>query len=92
VTPSSQSAAIGGSPAYFSATAVPGGDITATATWNILDSTNTNQNANFSISYVAGSGESFLPSSSAAVGTYTVNATYPGTTAVGKATLTVTAN
>jgi hypothetical protein len=30
-----------------------------------------------------------LPASSAAAGTYTINVTYPGTTVVGKATLTV---
>jgi hypothetical protein len=88
VNPGSQSATIDVTTAYFTATAEPGGDITATATWNIFDSTNTNQNGEFSISYVAGSGEGFLPST-APVGTYTINVTYPGTTAVGKATLTV---
>ena len=92
VSPSSQSVSIAGSAVFFTATAVPGGDITEGATWNILDSTNTNQNANFSITFVpgAGGGESFLPSSSAALGTYTINVTYPGTTAVGTAKLTVT--
>lgn len=92
VAPSSQSASISGATVYFTATAEPGGDITEGATWNIYDSTNTNQDANFSISYVAGSGfgEGFLPSSSAALGTYTINVTYPGTTAVGTAKLTVT--
>jgi len=91
VSPSSQSVSIGGTAVFFTATAVPGGDITQGATWNILDSTNTNQNASFSISYVpgAGGGESFLPSSAAAIGTYTINVTYPGTTAVGTAKLTV---
>jgi hypothetical protein len=74
---------------FFNATASPGGDITQGATWNVVDASGTNQNANFSISFVSGSGESFLPSSSAAPGTYTINVTYPGTTVVGKATLTV---
>jgi trimeric autotransporter adhesin len=90
VSPGSQSVSINGSPVYFSATAVPGGDITEAATWNVVDSTNTNQNTNFSISFVDGAGESFLPSSLAPLGTYTVNVTYPGTTAVGTAKLTVT--
>jgi len=54
-----------------------------------VDSTGTNQNANFSIVFVSGSGEGFLPSSSAAKGTYTINVTYPGTTIVGTATLMV---
>jgi Bacterial Ig-like domain (group 2) len=89
VSPSSQSVSIGGTPVAFTATAAPGGDITQGATWNIVDSSNTNQNANFSIAYVAGSGEQFLPSSSATPGTYTIVVTYPGTTATGKATLIV---
>lgn len=92
VSPSSQSASINGTAVYFTATAVPGGDITQVATWNIVDSTNTNRNASFSISFLpgAGGGEGFLPSSSAALGIYTINVTYPGTTAVGTAKLTVT--
>jgi len=89
VTPASQSVTIGGSIVYFTATASPGGDITQGATWNIVDSTGTNQNANFSIAFVSGSGEGFLPGSSAAQGAYTINVTYPGTNVVGKATLTV---
>jgi hypothetical protein len=89
VSPASQSVSIGGTPVAFNATAVPGGDITQGATWSIVDSSGTNQNANFSIQFVAGTGEEFLPSSSAAKGTYTIDVTYPGTTVVGKATLTV---
>ena len=89
VTPSSQSVTAGGSPVYFKATASPGGDITQGATWNIVDTTGANQNSNFSIAFVSGSGEGFLPSSSAAKGTYTINVTYPSTNVVGKATLTV---
>jgi hypothetical protein len=88
VSPGSQTATINGTAVYFSAT-VPGGDITEGATWNVVDSSGTNQNANFSIAFVAGSGEGFLPSSSAAIGTYTINVTYPGTNVIGKATLTV---
>jgi hypothetical protein len=89
VTPSSQSVTAGGSTVFFKATASPGGDITQGATWNIVDSTGTNQNASFSIAFVSGSGEGFLPSSSAAKGTYTINVTYPSTTIVGTATLIV---
>ena len=89
VSPSSQAVTIGGATVYFKATASPGGDITQGATWNIVDSTGTNQNANFSIAFVSGSGEGFLPGSSATAGAYTIVVTYPGTTAVGKATLTV---
>ena len=89
VTPSSQSVSVGGSAVFYKATASPGGDITQGATWNIVDSTGTNQNANFSISFISGSGEGFLPSSSAAKGTYTIKVTYPSTTVVGTATLTV---
>ena len=89
VTPSSQSVTAGGSTVFFKATASPGGDITQGATWNIVDSTGTNQNASFSIAFVSGSGEGFLPSSSAAKGTYKINVTYPSTTIVGTATLVV---
>lgn len=89
VNPSAGSATRNQTTAYFTATAVPGGDITQAATWNVVDSSGTNQNANFAIAFVAGSGEGFLPSSAATVGTYTINVTYAGTTAVGKATLTV---
>lgn len=89
VSPASQSVSIGGTAVTFTATAVPGGDITQAATWNVMDSSNTNQNASFTITYVSGSGEQFLPTSSATPGTYSVVVTYPGTTAIGKATLTV---
>jgi hypothetical protein len=89
VTPSSQTAKINGTVVYFKAVASPGGDITANATWNVTDSTNTNQNGNFTIGFVAGSGEGFT-ATTATPGTYTVTASYPSTTAVGTATLTVT--
>jgi hypothetical protein len=91
VSPSSQSVSISGSAVCFTATADPGSvDITANAIWNVFDSTNTNQTANFSISYVSGCGESFLPSSTVTPGTFSVQAGYAGTTIIGKATLDVT--
>jgi len=92
VSPSSQGVTINSStPAYFTATASPGGDITQFATWNVFDQSGTDQTANFTLSYQGGTGfgEGFVPTSSATVGTYTVQASYPGTTAVGKATLNV---
>lgn len=91
VSPSSASATTNSTAAYFTATAQPGAvDITANGTWTVLDSTNTDQTAEFSLGYTpgAGFGESFLPVS-APVGTYTVNVTYPGTTVTGRATLNV---
>ena len=91
VSPSSRTAKINGSPVYFTAIANPGGDITENATWNVTDSTNTNQNGNFTIGFVAGSGEGFT-ATTATPGTYTVTASYPSTTAVGTATLTVQTN
>jgi hypothetical protein len=91
VSPSSQTARINTTVAYYTASAQPGSiDITQDGTWTVVDSTNTDQTANFSLSYVSGFGEGFAPTTSASVGTYTVMITYPGTTAVGKATLTVT--
>ncbi len=89
VSPASQTVSVGGTAVSFTATAAPGGDITQGATWNVVNASNTNQNANFTITYVAGSGEQFLPTSSATQGTYTVVVTYPGTTATGRATLIV---
>ncbi|MFZ0864629.1 MAG: Ig-like domain-containing protein [Candidatus Sulfotelmatobacter sp.] len=89
VSPSSQTAAPNGSPAYFNATAQPGSiNINQSATWNIVDSSGTNQNANFTISLTS-SGEGFLPLSTATAGTYTIVVTYPGTNITGTATLTV---
>src|SRR5450755_1083422 len=91
VSPSSASATINQTPAYFKATAQPGSiDITNSgAVWTVQDSSGTDQTANFSLSFLAGSGEGFLPTGATAGVTYTVVATYPGTTAVGKATLNV---
>jgi hypothetical protein len=93
VSPSSNTATINTTAAFFTATAYPGAiDITQTATWTVYDSTNTDQTAEFSLSYVPGTGtgqgESFLPTT-AASGTYSVVASYPGTTQTGKATLNV---
>ena len=93
VTPTSQSVTRGGTAVFFHATANGGTDITnpAITTWTVLDSTGTDQTSNFSLTYVAGTGagtgESFLPSSSVTPGAFTVEATYSGV--VGKATLTV---
>jgi len=91
VSPGDQSVSISGTAVCFTATADPGSvDITANATWNVFDSTNTNVTANFTVSYVSGCGESFLPLSTTAAGTYSVVAGYAGTTLTGKATLDVT--
>jgi hypothetical protein len=92
VSPSNQSATVNGNPAYFTASAQPGSiDITNSgAVWTVQDPSGTDQTANFSISYVTGSGEGFVPLTTATEPSYTVIATYPGTTAVGKATLNVT--
>ena len=90
LTPGSQSVTKGGNPVYFTATAAPGAvDITSTANWNILDSSNVNQNANFTIQFVSGLGEEFVPSTTATSGDYKVEASYAGTTVTGTATLHV---
>jgi len=89
VSPSSQSVTIGGSPAIFTASA-SGVDVTSTSTWTLKDPSGVDQTANFTLTYVAGSGEAILPTSNAVLETYTVWATYQSTsTVVGKATLTV---
>jgi hypothetical protein len=89
ISPSSASASINGSPAYYTALANGTTDITnAGAVWTVVDSTGTNQTSNFTLSYVSGKGEGFLPTGSASVGTYTVEATYSNV--VGTATLNVT--
>jgi uncharacterized protein YjdB len=92
VSPSSNTAKVSQTTAYFKATAQPGSiDITNSgAVWTVQDSTGTDQTSNFTLSFTAGSGEGFLPSSTATLPSYTVVVTYPGTTAVGKATLNVT--
>ena len=90
LTPGSQSVTKGGNPVYFTAIAAPGSvDITSTANWNILDSSNVNQNANFTIQFVSGLGEEFVPLTTATSGDYKVVASYAGTTVTGSATLHV---
>jgi hypothetical protein len=90
VSPSSATAKINSIAAVFKATAQPGSvDITQNATWKVFDSTNTDQTANFSLSFVPGQGESFLPTTATA-GTYSVVASYSSTTITGNATLNVT--
>jgi trimeric autotransporter adhesin len=89
VSPASQSVTIGGSPAIFTASA-SGVDVTSTSTWTLKDPSGVDQTANFTLTYVAGSGEAILPTSSATPQTYTVTATYQSTTTVkGNASLTV---
>jgi hypothetical protein len=89
VNPSSNNVVIDGSPVYF--TAMSGAtDITSSATWHIVDSSNANQDANFTIGFLVGSGKSFTPLSTAAPGQYTIDVTYPGSIALGTAKLTVT--
>ena len=77
-----------GDSAFFTATAQPNGvDITnAGAAWTVVDSTGTDATASFNISFVPGSGEA-ISAGSAAIGTYTVKATY--NSVVGTATLNV---
>lgn len=77
----------GGVPVYLRALANGSIDITNSATWTVVDSTGADQTANFTLSFLAGSGEGFLPSSTLAGGTYTVKATY--NTIVGSASLIV---
>lgn len=94
VTPSNQTVIRSGNPVYFHASANGSTDITNPAdgtTWTVVDSTGTDQTANFVLSFVdgtgTGTGEGIAASSSATAGTYTVEATY--NTIVGKATLNV---
>jgi len=88
VTPSSASATINQTTAFFKAMANGTTDVTnAGAVWTVLDSTNTDKTSDFSLSFVDGQGEGFLPTT-ATPGTYKVQATYASK--VGTATLTVT--
>jgi hypothetical protein len=76
-----------GTPAFFTATA-NGTDITNAGTvWTVADSTGADQTAQFSLSFVQGSGEGIGALSTTPVGTYTVKATYSGV--VGTASLIV---
>jgi trimeric autotransporter adhesin len=85
VTPGSQSLTVNGTAVAFTAKANGTINISSTATWNILDSTRTDQTSEFSLSPVSGTEQ--VSTSAATPGTYTVQATYNGF--VGKATLTV---
>ena len=90
VTPSSQPVTRGGTAVFFKALANGTTDITNPTdgtTWTVVDSTGADQTSNFSPSFVSASGESFLPNTSIAAGTYTVKATY--NSIVGTATLNV---
>lgn len=88
VTPSNQSVTRGGTAVFFKALANGSTDVTnAGTTWTVADSTGADQTSNFTLSFVSGSGEGFLPNSNVAVGTYTVKATYNGQ--FGTATLNV---
>jgi Bacterial Ig-like domain (group 2) len=91
VSPSNASATQNGSPAQFQANAQPSNvDITGTgAVWKVQDSSGTDQSTNFTLSF-DGTFEDITPLSGATAPSYTVVATYPGTTATGTATLNVT--
>ena len=93
VTPANQTLIRSGNPVYFVAMANGATDITNPAdgtVWTVVDSTGTDQTANFTLSFVSGSGSGTgegISTSSATPGTYTVEATYNAI--VGKATLNV---
>jgi len=93
VTPANQTLIPSGNPVYFHAMANGATDITNPAdgtTWTVLDSSGTDQTASFTLSYVSGTGTGTgegITTSSAAPGTYTVEATYNAI--VGKASLNV---
>jgi len=87
VSPSSASATINQTTAFFIAKANGTTDVTnAGAIWTVLLG-GVDKTSDFSLSFVDGQGEGFLPTT-AAVGTYTVQATYANK--VGTATLNVT--
>lgn len=89
VSPSNQSTTRNGNVVYYTAKANGSTDITNSgAVWTVVDSTGTDQTANFTFSFLAGSGEGIVPTSSATVGTYTVKATYANV--AGTAILNVT--
>ncbi|HEV2399525.1 MAG TPA: Ig-like domain-containing protein [Candidatus Sulfotelmatobacter sp.] len=89
VKPPTASTIRNGNVIYYTALANGATDITnAGAVWTVVDSTNTDQTANFALGYAPGQGEGIVPTTNATVGTYTVQATYSGI--VGKATLSVT--
>lgn len=63
-------------PAYLQALANGGTDISQNATWTVADSLGADQTSHFTQSFLAGSGEGFLPDNTLPSGTYTVKATY----------------
>lgn len=89
VNPSTQTVQIGGSAVFYTALANGSTDITnsGATTWKVLDSSNADQTSNFTVSFVAGSGEGFLPTSSVTPGNFKVQAIYNNV--VGQATLAV---
>jgi|SRR5579872_2390228 len=88
ITPNTKTlSATSGSPADFTASATANGsqqDITETASWNLTPTT-----TDVTCTYVAPY-EECTADSSAIAQSYTLTASYPGTTIVGTATLTVT--
>lgn len=77
-----------GTPAYFTALANGSIDITSGgAVWTVVDSSNTDQTSQFTLSFLQGSGEGIAAQSTTPVGTYTVKATYNNV--VGTATVLV---
>ena len=96
IQPGSTSATINGPPVFFHALANGSSSTDISnpqdgTTWTIVDSTNTDQTANFTLSFVpgtgTGTGEGIAASSTATTGAYKVKATYNGV--VGTATLNV---
>jgi Bacterial Ig-like domain (group 2) len=88
VSPSNQSVQIGGTPVYYRALANGATDITnAGAHWTVVDSSGFDQTSNFTVAFVTGKGEGFLPDSNVSSGIYTVRAAY--NSVVGTATLNV---
>jgi hypothetical protein len=99
IQPGSQSVTVGGTPVFFHALANGSIDITdptGGTTWTVTDSTNTDQTANFTLSFVSGTGtgtgEGFLPNSGVTPGTYTVTATYTSGTLTVKSVPPATLN
>ena len=87
VTPSTNSTTPGGSVVYYKALANGTTDITGAGTTWTVSLNGVDQTSNFTLTYVAGSGEGFLPGGSVTTGNYTVQATYNGVS--GTATLNI---
>jgi hypothetical protein len=94
VSPSSQTITIGASPGLCTASATTGSgnvDITnpsSGTTWTVQDASGNNVTSSFTLTFVSPN-EQFTPSATLTPATYTVVASYPNTTFVGKATLVV---